>query len=261
MMKFTYPMMDTTYSLHNHSTFSDGGSTLEEMCQAGKDAGLKVLGISDHWDVPICDGTDWREWCMAHENLDEYVETLLKLKKKYDCADFTVKIGLEVEFYPENIETVLAKLKQYPFDYLIGSVHFTGVFSVDHSADDWIGLTEEDKANICDLYWDKMEKAAACRDFAFLGHLDLPKKYNKIDNTKYFDRALKVLDILQNNNGAIELNTAGWFKDCQEQYPADAILQAALARKIPVIISADAHHHSDITRNFTQAKALLDTLK
>lgn len=260
MMKFTYPAAYDRYSLHNHSTFSDGASAIEEMCAAGKESGVQVFGISDHWCVPICDGTDWAEWCMAHDRLDEYVETLLKMKARYDDENFSVKIGLEVEYFAENIDSVLLDLKKYPIDYLIGSVHFTGTFSVDHDIADWEGLTQQEIDNICEIYWQKMESAAKCKDFAFLGHLDLPKKYNLIDNSKYFNHAVRVLDILQKSGGAIEFNTAGWFKNCKEQYPSDAILKEAAVRKIPVIINADAHHHSHITRSFQQAADLLKNI-
>ena len=259
-MKFNFPGPGISCSLHNHTTFSDGASTPEEMCRAAKAAGLKIFGISDHWCVPVCDDTDWAEWCMKHEDLEKYINTLLALKSKYDDDDFCLKIGLEVEFYPENIDSVLENLKKYPIDYLIGSVHFTGTFSVDHDIADWDGLTQAEMDDICEKYWCQLEKAAACRDFSFIGHLDLPKKYNLIDNSKYFSHAEKVLDILQKNSGAIELNTAGWFKNCAEQYPADAILKSALKRQIPIVINADAHHHSHINRNFKQAASLLDKL-
>lgn len=255
-MKFEFPGPETNYSLHNHSVFSDGASTLEEMCIAGKNAGLNVMGLSDHWCVPIYDGTDWEEWCMPHEKLDEYVETLQKLQKKYNDDNFSLKIGLELEYFSENIDSVLAHLEKYPIDYLIGSVHLAGTFSIDHDIADWVDLTQEEIDDICEQYWRNIKNAARCKAFAFLGHLDLPKKYNLIDNSKYFGHACEVLDVLQQNNGAIELNTAGWFKNCAEQYPSEAILREALKRKIPVIINADAHHHEHVSRNFQNAAEL-----
>lgn len=260
MLKFTYPGPGIKYSLHNHSIFSDGASTLEEMCIAAKNAHLQVFGMSDHWCEPICDGTDYKEWCMKHDSLDGYVETLLELQKKYNDDDFSLKIGLEVEYFPENIDSVLKHLAQYPIDYLIGSVHFANTFSIDHDIADWEGLSQTEMDKICEIYWQKIEKAAACRDFSFIGHLDLPKKYNLIDNSKYFAHAVRVLDVLQQNGGAIELNTAGWFKNCKEQYPSNEILQKAVERKIPVIFSADAHHHSHVTRNFQAAENLMRQL-
>ena len=227
------------------------------MCRAGKAAGLRVLGISDHWVEPPYDGMDSKEWAMDLNRLDDYVEVLQKLKSELDDENFTLKIGLEVDFFFENIDSVLARLKNYPLDYLIGSVHYSGIFPVDHIIDEWLPLSEEEKEEICEIYWQKLAGAAAVKEFDFIGHLDLPKKFGLIDNDKYLSHAVKVLDILQKNGGAIELNTAGFFKECNEAYPSPEILRQANIRKIPVIINADAHHVSQLTRNFAEAEKLL----
>lgn len=257
MMKFTFPGPGTTYSLHNHSNFSDGASSLEEMCRAAKAAGLQVFGMSDHWVVPAYEGTGTESWRMAHDRLAEYVGTLQKLKAELDDENFTIKIGLEVDFFFENMDEIFADLKSYPLDYLIGSVHCCGTFPVDHSAEDWLAIPPEERDEMCEMYWKKMEGAAARKEFAFLGHLDLPKKFALLDNRRYFSHAERVLDIVQKNGGAIELNTSGWFKPCTDPYPTLDILKLACARNIPVVINADAHHADHVNRNFKEAEQLL----
>lgn len=257
MLEFTYPGPGKGYSLHNHSTFSDGASTLEEVVAAGKASGLKVLGISDHWVEPPYDGTDYLTWAMPHEKLDEYIKTLLDLRKKYEDENFSLKIGLEVDFFFENAEKVYDRLMQYPMDYLIGSVHYSGVFSVDHDAVDWAPLSEDEKAEVCEIYWQKVAGAAEFGKYTFLGHLDLPKKFALIDNSKYIGHAVRVLDIVQKKSGAIELNTSGWFKPCNDPYPTLEILQAACKRNIPAVVNADAHCAEHLQRNFAEGYALL----
>ena len=257
MMNFNMPGPGKSYSLHNHSCFSDGAGTLEEITAAGKAAGVQVLGLSDHWVVPPYEGTDYQTWAMPHDKLDEYVDTLLKLKKEYEDDNFSLKIGLEVDFFFENIREVIANLQKYPLDYLIGSVHYSGVFSVDYDISQWTPLSEEEKNHICNIYWEKLEGAAQSGFFSFIGHLDLPKKFGVIDNSRYFPQAMKVLDAVQQNHGAIELNTSGWFKQCAEQYPALEILQAACQRNIPILVNADAHCAEHLQRNFDQAYAIL----
>lgn len=253
MLNFTFPEIGKKLSLHNHSIFSDGASTLEEMVSAGKAAGLGVMGLSDHWVEPPYEGTDYLTWAMPHDKLGEYVDTLLELRKKYETENFKLKIGLEVDFFYENIDAVLNRLKDYPLDYMIGSVHYAGVFSVDHDIVDWMPLGEEEKDEICRTYWNKLKGAADCGKFDFIGHLDLPKKFGMIDNFSYYPQAMEVLDIIQKRSGAIELNTSGWFKQCKEQYPAQTLLQAAYQRNIPVVINADAHCADHVTRNFDEA--------
>ena len=257
MNTLRFPEVTTSYSLHNHSNFSDGASTLEEMCRAAKASGLTVFGMSDHWVEPAYEGTGTESWRMAHDRLDEYVETLQKLKRSLDDDNFTIKIGLEVDFFFENMDEIFARLKQYPLDYLIGSVHCCGTFPVDHDASDWLPLPQEKRDAICEMYWQKLEGAAKCKEFTFLGHLDLPKKFAIIDNDRYLAHASRVLDILKENGGAIELNTSGWFKPCYSPYPGPEILRLAAERNIPVIVNADAHHYEHVRRNFENAYTLL----
>ena len=149
---------------------------LRILCRAGKRSGVREFGVSDHWVEHPQEGSDQEEWRLAPARLDEYVERLLKLKKELDDGDFTLRLGLEVDFFFENADEVLAKLLRYPFDYLIGSVHFAGIFSIDHDRRDWLPLSREEMAEICRIYWEKLEGAAARSEFAFLGHLDLPKQ-------------------------------------------------------------------------------------
>ena len=83
------------------------------------------------------------------------------------------------------------------------------------------------------------------------------QKFALIDNNKYLEHAVRVLDIVQKNSGAIELNTSGWFKACTEAYPALAILQAACQRNIPAAVNADAHCAEHLQRNFAEGYELL----
>ena len=258
MLKFTFPGPGCDVSFHNHSDMSDGAAPIEVMCRAAKAAGLREFGMSDHWVIPPENsGIDASAWRMIPERLDEYIEKLLALKKELDSEEFTLRLGLEVDFFFENYFAVFKNLSRYPLDYIIGSVHYAGTFPVDHSIKDWEFLSEERKEEICEEYWKKLAGAAACGLYNFIGHLDLPKKFGMIDNSRYTAHGIKVLDAVKKTKGAIELNTAGWFKECNEQYPDSALLKEALSREIPVIINADAHHQDHVKRNFTEAAQVL----
>ena len=256
MLRFAFPGPRNT-SYHNHSNWSDGADPLEEICRAGKKAGLREFGVSDHWVEPP--GKDYPviNWRMDPERLDSYIETLLALKSELDDDRFTLRIGLEVDFFPENADSVLARLKKYPFDYLIGSVHFSGTFPVDSSRSDWVPLSCEQRDAVCETYWKKLEGAARTGEFSFLGHPDLPKKFAMIDNRKYLPHAQRVFDAAKASHTAIEINTSGWFKDCGEAYPCLPMLREARLRRIPVAVNSDSHSKEHLTRAFDRAFELL----
>ena len=248
----------TVLSLHNHSVWSDGAASAEDMCRAAKAAGVRVFGLSDHWVVHPDPQLMPVSWSIAPGKLAAYMEELARLKRVFDDEKFTLLAGVEVDFFFENFEEVLAGLGRFSPDYLIGSVHYAGSFPVDDCADDWKDLSEDEIRAVCETYWEKMRGAAACGRFSFLGHLDLPKKFGFLpDPGAYLPQARRVLAAAAEKNIPIELNTAGWFKECKEPYPSPEILREARARNIPVIIGADAHCPQHVTRSFAEAAQLL----
>ena len=245
-------------SLHNHTRLSDGATDAETMCRAAKAAGLRVFGLSDHYVVHPKSELNPVSWCIGTFPVTDYCAEMARLKKELNDADFTILTGLEVDFFAENVSEVLAELEKYPLDYLIGSVHYSGTFPIDHDISDWEVLSEAEADGICRTYWEKLRLAAACGRFTFLGHLDLPKKFGQLpDPAAYWPAAERVLDAAAASGTPIELNTAGWYKPCAEQYPALELLKSAKRRTIPVVISADAHCPKDVARGFPEAKEAL----
>ena len=252
--KLIYPGPGAGYSYHNHSILSDGESTPEEMCRAAKKAGLKEFGLSDHYVIHPDPSLMPVDWSIDITAVDAYIARLLALKNELDDDGFTIRMGLEVDFFFENADEVLKELEKYPLDYLIGSVHYAGTFPVDHSSAPWEVISDEEKHTICMEYWQKMKGAAQCGRFRFLGHLDLPKKFALLkDPSIYYTQAREVLDICAETGTGIELNTSGWYKPCAEQYPSFDILREAARRRVPVVINPDAHHQDHVDRGFAQA--------
>ena len=50
-----------------------------------------------------------------------------------------------------------------------------------------------------------------------------------------------VIAALAETKTPFEINTAGWRKDCAEQYPAKEFLELAHAAGVPLLINSDAH--------------------
>jgi histidinol-phosphatase (PHP family) len=89
--------------------------------------------------------------------------------------------------------------------------------------------------------------------FDILGHPDLVKKFcyrPAGDLARYYE---PVVDAIAAAGSAIELNTAGWHKPCEEAYPAEGFLELACSAGIPLVISSDAHSPLEIGRDFSKA--------
>ncbi|MBR0459301.1 MAG: histidinol-phosphatase, partial [Victivallales bacterium] len=223
-----------------------------------KAAGLREFGMSDHWVLPPYEGFPPVDWAIPLDGLDDYIAEMQSLQQELNDGSFTLRIGLEVDFFEENWRENLANLSSYPLDYLIGAVHYAGEFPIDHLADDWNGLSQQEIDRIWDVYWRKMQGMIETRRFQIAAHLDLPKKFNFFPSGDWHQRACELLPHIRETGMLLELNTAGWEKACAEQYPAQAILTEALRQNIPILISADAHDPRHVNRYFPRAQKLLN---
>ena len=247
-------MLLTSY--HNHSDYSDGKASVQQMYMAAKQSGLHEFGLSDHSIKPDDPDCAFRSWGMSWSRLDEYVEECLKWKKELDDENFTIRLGLEVDHFSANWEENIKQLQNYPFDYIIAAVHFVGSFPIDHRAADWEGMNQHEVDTMWRRYFAKVRDIAATRVYDFLAHLDLPKKFNFHHSAALTDDIEETLQALSQNDLPIELNTAGWDKDCRSPYPDLPLLKRCCELKIPLLINADAHHPAHVQNHFAEARAL-----
>ena len=244
-------------SYHNHCNWSDGSNDMRDMYRAAKEAGFREFGLSDHYVKTPFGDNEITSYSMDKSRLAEYVEACLACKKEFDSDDFTVRLGVEVDFFPENAEAVAKELLQYPFDYLIGSIHFSNEFPIDHTAACWEALPPGGVDEIWHDYWKKIRLAAESGLYSFIGHLDLPKKFCFYPNYDYTDEAIAALKAIKAAGIAMEINTAGWAKPCKSAYPSRNIVKMAHEMGIPMLISSDAHDTRHVARFFPEAEECL----
>jgi DNA polymerase (family 10) len=99
---------------HNHTTYSDGRATLEEMAEAARELGLEYLGIADHsQSLAVANG-------LSPERVRHQQAAIDALNKKY--KGFRLFKGTECDILPDGRldfdDELLAT-----FDYVVASVH------------------------------------------------------------------------------------------------------------------------------------------
>lgn len=244
-------------SYHTHTTLSDGTASFREMAEAAAQAGLSEYGFSDHYVPAPPSVTIPLNWAMPADCLNAYID---QVAETATAVPIPIRLGLEVDYFPETCSSLPGRLDNLPFDYLIGSVHIVGNFPIDCSADWWTALSQDEVNEMYVRYWKRVREMAATGLFDIAGHLDLPKKFGilpTVDLRREIDEALQAI---AGTDMAIELNTSGWDKPCAEPYPATAVLERALALGIPILISADAHAPGEVARHYQAACDRLDSL-
>ncbi len=241
-------------SYHVHSTYSDGKTSIRELAEAAVAQGIDELGVSDHYvwlgsgDLPV--------WSMPLSGIPRYLAELDEVAEEFR-GRLVVRKGLEADYDPATERELGEVLRQYPFDYVIGSVHFIDGFPIDEDADHWDALSQTERNDMIRAYWDRIRRMAQSRLFDFAGHLDLYKKFGHrptVDISADIDAAL---DAIAEAGMAAEVNTAGWFLPAMQAYPSAVILVKCHTRGIPFVINADAHEPANLTREFAMARGYI----
>jgi histidinol-phosphatase (PHP family) len=228
-----------------HETWS-----VDPFVAAAHAAGVDEIGFTEHvyyfrqtlplWRVPY-----HTERCVY--DLEPYVAAILAAKER----GLPVKLGLEVDYEPGREEETRAALAPYPWDYLLGSVHFIDGLAVDSepSIVDAVGVDEAWRR-----YFDLLARAAQSRLFDSLSHPDLVKIHG--DRVEGFDYG-PVVGAIAASGVAVEVSTAGLRKPVGELYPDPRFLAACRERDVPVTLASDAHTADLVGRDFDRARELL----
>ncbi len=238
------------YSYHVHSLFSDGKSSIADIVAYAKKLNLDVVGISDHYhlslDGSLIDGD------MPLDKLNDYVSEVLSYSSSIKPKVF---LGLEADFVPETIKELEKVILKYPFDYIIGSVHLVKNNIILDRFNNF--LLPNNVADLMKQYWILIKQMAQTKMFDIVGHLDLIKSIgmkDEVDLSKEIDEALEAIKYA---DMTVEVNTSGWYKPCQEQYPSLDLLKKCKKLDIPIIVTSDTHQKEHLIRDFDRAIKLL----
>lgn len=215
-------------------------------CAAAR--GMRQIGFSDHSPMREDDFDNWR---MRLDQLDYYVEQVRKAQN--DFPQLSILLALEVDYLPSMHEWIRELSNRYPWDYLIGSVHYVSdSWDIDNpeKKERW---KTADPMQVWTAYFERLGQAAASGFFDIVGHADLPKKFGCFPTAECvplyhaFCKRAAASDIV------IELNTAGLRKDCREIYPSRTFLNIAKSHSIPITFGSDAHAPEEVGMSFATA--------
>ncbi len=267
-------MLDYHLHLWPHSQ-SDAVTTVDQVaayCERANDAGVTEIAVTEHlfrftqardrlggfWDdLP---GDALRPGMAAYwdhharVDLDQYVETVQAVK----AAGLPVVLGLEVDYYEGRMDDVADLLRGYPFDVLLGSVHWLGTWRFDVLGDPQV-MAEWEVRDV-DAVWEEytraMEELGASGVCDVFAHPDLVKIAGRVPAGKdeFYDRLAETAVASQM---AAEVSSAGWRKPCGEEYPAPPLLRRYVERHVPLTTASDAHELPDVAHRADDLRALL----
>ena len=242
--------------VHVHTNHSHGKDSVETMYEQARELGLAVLGFSEHSPRPEAYSypREYREHLSA--TFPEYIHSVLALKQRTGGPQ--VLLGLEMDYFPREEDYLRRLVAAYPYDYIIGSVHYLGTWGFDFTPEDWRRLREEDIYR----YYAEYFKTLAAMAKSGLAHIAAHPDIIKIFSVDYFHNWLRgdeakglvreALLAVKNSGMAMEISSAGLRKPCREIYPGPVLMEMAASMDIPVSINSDAHNKDDLMNGFDE---------
>jgi histidinol-phosphatase (PHP family) len=191
-------------------------------------------------------------------DLDHYVEVVVAAK----AEGLPVVLGLEVDFYAGRMDDVAQLLRGYPFDVLLGSVHWLGAWGFDNwevaaFASPWESRAIDD---VWRSYTDALEELAASGTCDVLAHPDLVKVYGRRPGVATIDEChARMAEAAARSGMAAEVSSAGLRKPVDEAYPAPSLLDAFSRLGVPVTTASDAHHLDHVADRRSELRDLLQS--
>ncbi len=213
--------------------------------------GLKEIGFSDH--APLVSHFD-PKITMNLEQLPLYYEMIEDVKNRF-AKSLTVKIGIEADFLPGFEAETKKILKSYPFDFVIGSVHFIRRWGFDDPAErqNW---TSRDINQVYRDYYELLRQSAKSKMFDVMAHVDLVKKFGNKPSADMADEVKKTAKAFKDSGMAVEINTSGLRKPCKEIYPSLWNLKIYCQAGVPLTFGSDAHLPEHVGCDFDKGVAL-----
>ncbi len=261
---------------HSHADTPLAVDQVAAYCERAQAAGVVELALTEHLfrfvQADAVLGRWWERdepsaalrssmadyWAFhARADLDAYVETVQAARR----AGLPVVLGLEVDYYPGRMDRVAGLLEDYPFDVLLGSVHWVGGWRFDDLGDrpsmtEWSARAVDD---CWDSYTRAVEELAASGACDVLAHPDLIKVagHRPESPVEWWDR---LAEAAAASGMAAELSSAGWRKPAGEQYPAEPLLARFAAHGVPLTTASDAHHEDHVADRVGDLRALLSSV-
>ncbi len=241
------------FTFHCHTTFSDGKSSVEEMVAGARNIGFTHLGIADH--LMAFTVADLEEKIPAYRAHMEHIRAAGKE------AGLRVYAGLEVDYVPQPAwEKAFCRFKkEVAPDYTITGNHF--LISEQGQVDflfsyPWNDVPESERNRRISEHFNTIARAVRSGLFDFLAHPDFIRWPSPCGEYDFMEERLDIVNALAETGLPVEINTKGYSK-INDFYPARWMLEEIAKRKIPMLISDDAHEASSLGIHFKEAEQRL----
>lgn len=235
---------------HSHCLYCDGRADMEVFVRFALSEGFSSYGFSSHAPLPFP-----TSWTMEWDRMDDYLSEFHRLKAKY-AERIELYVGLEIDYLDETSHPGIARFRNLPLDYRIGSVHMLPtadgeVVDIDVPVDTFCRLVDVrfggDLDRVVHLYYDRLLRMVELGGFDIVGHAD-KMHYNAscyrrglLDEEWYDDLVRSYFQEIARHGYQVEVNTKSYL-DKHVLFPNVRYFSYLNKLGIRVQVNSDAHY-------------------
>lgn len=241
--------------LHNHTLAAHGQDTVGDMYEAARKRHVDWYGFSEHsplppgYSCPLYKGD-------LNVTFPAYVEAVLALKDSAAPGGPQVLLGMELDWLPVNMGWMEDLLGRYPFDYVIGGLHFVHDVPIGSPRSWGEELTLPERFARYEAYYGEMARLAAGGLVDVVAHPDFIKVCCYEDFQTWLrqpgslDIVAHALEAMRDQDVAMEVSSAGLRKAFREPYPGPVIMGLAADLGLDISFGSDAHAAAETVSHF-----------
>lgn len=268
-------MSDYHVHLHPHEPYQDGPprgqyppGLIESFVEQAHRRGVTEIGFTEHlyrcreagpvlgrfWEresrLDLAEHTRWFVEADQTLSLEGYVEAVLGAKD----GGLPVKLGLEIDFFPDTIAAVLELIDPYPWDFLIGSVHWVGGWAID-SAEQAHEFERRGVEKAWEEYFALVAELAEAGGVDVLAHVDVCKKFGFRPEREPVELYGEVVSAAAAGGLAVEVSSQGLRNPAAEIYPSSTLLGMFHDAGVPITLASDAHWAHEVGHATDEVRA------
>lgn len=258
---------------HTPGTPTPSYDRLARYCERAHELGIEQIAITEHshrfdriqrdvlphWRRPLqgdmAEATQHVLDVEGGADLDDYVAALVDAQSR----GLPLLVGLEVDYLAGTADAMTEVLADYPFDVLLGSVHWLDEWLFDAYDNPvfesrWL---ERDTDDVFAEYVDSVLALAHSGMVDVLAHLDVITVAGYLPD-RLDEHQDRLVAGLADADIAIEFSSAGLRKPAASTYPSPDLLDKLLLHGVALTTSSDAHIVDHIGHEYSHLRDQLN---
>ena len=246
------------YHVHERHSSDAATTSIREIIRTAEARRIDEVAFTTHM---ITGGID-HGFGIQPDEIHEYLDEILDAQ---ESTDVTLRAGLEVDYFPEEERNIERVLTEYPFDFILGSVHRVHGLSIASRGEATQFFSGRPLRESINEYLGVWNQAIESGLFDVMAHPDYFKKYLPslgypiLTFEDFTPTIYDSFDKLASYNIGFEINTSSTRHGSGTFFPVkDFVREARQAGVKTITVGSDTHVPETLGFNIPEALDLLE---